>query len=106
MIDRQAEVSVQLIALTPAQCLGGLAWSQSHRNYVRYNTQTHIFDSAFKAGARNPHYKFVPCAEPTAVGHRRRMAREPNAEAPRSRRFVPSPTNSERRGTTLGGDES
>ena len=34
--DGQSEVSLQLIALTPAMSLGGRVWSQSHRNYVSF----------------------------------------------------------------------
>ena len=51
-------------------------------------------------------YTFVPRAEPTAVGFRRRMASQPNAESSTSRSVLPNPTNSERRGTKLGGNEN
>ena len=35
-IDRQSEVSLQLIALTSAMFLGGCVWSQSCRNLVSF----------------------------------------------------------------------
>jgi len=102
-IDRQSEVSLQLIALTSAMSLGGCVWSQSHRTYVSFKyIATHGSEwctvSQVPVIACYNKHNCTSCRIKRG-GICQRMALDPMTEAPRSRFLVPIFPKSESRGT-------